>query len=667
YGYAWYGSAVRGCMRLLWQTKSRSTTFSGKLTQTISLLDAYTASNLLSTVGPSRAFSDGELLYPDPSKYALPDDPSMPYLEDIYASPSEVIFTDSSCDDEGVVTDFNNLETTVWILVDLPFGKKAIRTKWVYMNKKDERSVVVRNKARLVAQGHWQEEGIDYNEVFALMARIEAIRIFLAFASYMGCIVYQMDMKSAFLYGTINKEVYMSQPPGFVDPKFPNKVHKVVKALYGLHQASKAWYATLSTFLEQNGYIKGAIDKTLFIKKDKKDIMLVQVYVDDIIFDLESLWKLVKERFEKTEPKNYTDDYLLKTLKTMFEQPDVEASVWRDHKGRLEVEEESEMSLELLRLVRRQLNEGGGLLGIMDFNILLLLFILSVAAWNYCCVVASTPIPVITIPKTANEFAIKAYQLLEDKVLLKLDWAKNHKMKSSLKKTIAFADKGSSNFDTDKIMERMDAMTIKMDAQYKELQSRAKQSTPDLDDDNMPMSHEEEAKFMQAFGRLQSTNAFIKETFMDLKNQLETIAKNHQASIQNLETKFDRIADKQSGRPSGSLPSNTQPNPRGSKAYQPPQARNDHVNAVFTKVKQLSLGVGTERMIININSEMKHSYSNDDTCFSIDVILEEDFDALLDEGSKILYSIRGTILKEEIFFEFDEFMAMAADENFESE
>ncbi|GJY64684.1 putative ribonuclease H-like domain-containing protein [Tanacetum coccineum] len=121
----------------------------------------------------------------------------------------------------------------VWVLVDLPYGKKAIGTKWVYRNKKDERGVVVRNKARLVAQGHRQEEGIDYDEVFAPVARIEAIRIFLAFASFMGFIVYQMDVKSTFLYGTIEEEVYVSQPPGFVDPKFPNKVYKVQKVCIG--------------------------------------------------------------------------------------------------------------------------------------------------------------------------------------------------------------------------------------------------------------------------------------------------------------------------------------------------------------------------------------------------------------------------------------------------
>nr|GEU31478.1 reverse transcriptase domain-containing protein [Tanacetum cinerariifolium] len=202
--------------------------------------------------------------------------------------------------------------------------------------------------------------------------------------------------------------------------------------------------------------------------------------------------------------------------------------------------------------------------------------------------------------KTPNQ----AYQLLEDKVLLKLDWAKNQKTKSSLKKTIAFVDEGNSNFDTDKIMARMDAMTLKMDARYKELQSHAKQPIPDLKDDGIPMSSEEEAKFMQTF-----------QTFMDLKTQLETVAKNHQVSIQNIETKFDKLADKQSGRPSGSLPSNTQPNPR---------------------VSMLSFR-------------------------------EEDLDALLNEGSTILYFIEGTILEEEIFSEFDKFIAMTADENYDSE
>ncbi|GJW45404.1 putative ribonuclease H-like domain-containing protein [Tanacetum coccineum] len=192
----------------------------------------------------------------------------------------------------------------VWILVDLPNGKKAIGTKWVFRNKKDERGIVIRNKARLVAQGHRQEEGIDYEEVFAPVARIEAIRLFLAYASFMGFLVYQMDVKSAFLYGTIEEEVYVTQPPGFKDPDHPNKVYKVVKALYGLHQAPRAWYETLANYLLSNGFNRGKIDQTLFIKKQKGDILLVQVYVDDIIFGLTNkelctgFEKLIKDKFQ---------------------------------------------------------------------------------------------------------------------------------------------------------------------------------------------------------------------------------------------------------------------------------------------------------------------------------------------------------------------------------
>ncbi|GJW43338.1 putative ribonuclease H-like domain-containing protein [Tanacetum coccineum] len=192
----------------------------------------------------------------------------------------------------------------VWVLVDLPKGHRAIGTKWVYRNKKDERGIVVRNKARLVAQGHTQEEGIDYDEVFAPVARIEAIRIFLAYASYMGFTVYQMDVKSAFLYGQIEEEVYVCQPPGFEDPDHPDKVYKVVKALYGLHQAPRAWYDTLATYLLSNGFQRGKIDQTLFIKSQKGHILLVQIYVDDIIFGstkkelCDEFEKLMKDKFQ---------------------------------------------------------------------------------------------------------------------------------------------------------------------------------------------------------------------------------------------------------------------------------------------------------------------------------------------------------------------------------
>ncbi|GJZ31526.1 putative ribonuclease H-like domain-containing protein [Tanacetum coccineum] len=256
----------------------------------------------------------------------FPTDPLMPDLKDIVDLLNTGIFSGAyDAEDVGAEADLNNLETTmnvslipttriqkdhpkdqiigdinsatqtrmfkmseehvmVWTLVDLPKGKRAIGTKWVYINKKDKRGIVVRNKARLVAQGYTQEEGIDYDEVFAHVARIEVIRLFLAYASFMGFIVYQMDVKSAFLYGTIEEEVYVCQPPGFEDPQFLDKVYKVEKALYGLHQAPRAWYETLSTYLLENGFRRGVIDKTLFIKKDRGDILLVQVYVDDILF-----------------------------------------------------------------------------------------------------------------------------------------------------------------------------------------------------------------------------------------------------------------------------------------------------------------------------------------------------------------------------------------------
>nr|GEX04010.1 hypothetical protein [Tanacetum cinerariifolium] len=313
---------------------------------------------------------------------------------DIYDHPINGIFSNASYDDEGTVADFTNLETTVnvsliptskihfihpttiilrdptsavqtrskvnksygahafeellqfkiqkvWILVDLLFGKKAIGTKWVYRNKNDERGIVVRNKARLVAQGHRQEERIDYNEFFAPVARIEAIKIFLAFASFMGFIVYQMDMKSSFLYGTIDEEAYVTQPSGFVDPKYPKKVYKVVKALYGLHQALRSWYATLSTFLLKNGYRRGTIDKTLFIKKDKKDIMLVQVYVNDIIFGFtKKSWcdefkALMKSRFQMSSMGELTFFLGLQPLTKDEEVADVDVHLYRSMIGSL--------------------------------------------------------------------------------------------------------------------------------------------------------------------------------------------------------------------------------------------------------------------------------------------------------------------------------------------
>nr|GEU99952.1 hypothetical protein [Tanacetum cinerariifolium] len=288
------------------------------------------STNTFSAAGPSNIAAS-----PTPGKSScidasqLPDDPDMPELEDITYSDDE--------DDVSAEADFNNLETSitvspipttrvheyhhmiqiigdlssatqtrsmervakdqepkrvhqalkdpswieamqeellqfkmqkVWILVDLPYGKRAIGTKWVFGNKKDERGIVVRNKARLVAQGNTQEEGIDYEEVFA------------------------------------PEEVYVCQPLGFEDPDHPDKVYKVVNTLYGLHQAPRAWYETLANYLLENCFQRGKIDQILFIKRQKGDILLVQIYVDDIIFgstneDLcKSFEKLMKDKFQ---------------------------------------------------------------------------------------------------------------------------------------------------------------------------------------------------------------------------------------------------------------------------------------------------------------------------------------------------------------------------------
>ena len=163
----------------------------------------------------------------------------------------------------------------VWDLVPKPEHQSIIGTKWVFRNKLDESGVVVRNKARLVAQGYNQEEGIDFDETFAPVARLESIRMLLAFACHKNFTLYQMDVKSAFLNGYIMEEVYVKQPPGFENEKYPNHVYKLRKALYGLKQAPRAWYERLSKFLLENGFSMGKVDTTLFIKHHKHEMLIV--------------------------------------------------------------------------------------------------------------------------------------------------------------------------------------------------------------------------------------------------------------------------------------------------------------------------------------------------------------------------------------------------------
>ncbi|GJX89465.1 putative ribonuclease H-like domain-containing protein [Tanacetum coccineum] len=249
------------------------------------------------------------------------DDSEIPPLEDIYQNSTDGIFTTSSYDDEGAVADFTNLETV-----------KGYRLKSgsIDIRKKDERGVVVRNKARLVAQGHRQEEGIDYDEVFAPVARLEAIRIFLAFASYMGFIVYQIDMKSAFLYGKIDEEVYVSQPPGFLDPKYPQKVYKVVKALYGLHQVyvddiifgstKKSWCDEFEALMKSRFQMSSMGELTFFLGlqvKQKEDGIFISQdkYVAEILkkFDFNVLPIETQKPLVKDEEASDVDVHLYRS------------------------------------------------------------------------------------------------------------------------------------------------------------------------------------------------------------------------------------------------------------------------------------------------------------------------------------------------------------------
>ncbi|GJW17593.1 putative ribonuclease H-like domain-containing protein [Tanacetum coccineum] len=160
--------------------------------------------------------------------------------------------------------EFKRLE--VWELVPPPDKAFVISLKWIYKVKLDELGGILKNKARLVARGYRQEEGIDFEESFAPVARLEAIQIFLAFAAHMNMVIYQMDVKTVFLNGNLREEVYVSQPDGFVDQDKPNYVYKLKKALYGLKQAPRAWYDMLSSFLLSNDFSKGSVDPTLFIR-----------------------------------------------------------------------------------------------------------------------------------------------------------------------------------------------------------------------------------------------------------------------------------------------------------------------------------------------------------------------------------------------------------------
>nr|GEZ68341.1 retrovirus-related Pol polyprotein from transposon TNT 1-94 [Tanacetum cinerariifolium] len=199
-------------------------------------------------------------------------------LENIIGQLARPTYKDAlaqSCWIEAMQEEFNKFERLeVWELVPRPDKVMVITLKWIYKVKLDELGGILKNKARLVTCGYHQEEGINFKESFAPVARLEAIRIFLAFTAHENMVVYQMDVKTAFLNGNLREEIYVSYPDGFVDPDNPNHVYKLKKALYGLKQALRAWYDMLSSFLISQDFSKGSVDPTLFIRRNGNDLLL---------------------------------------------------------------------------------------------------------------------------------------------------------------------------------------------------------------------------------------------------------------------------------------------------------------------------------------------------------------------------------------------------------
>nr|GFB83616.1 retrovirus-related Pol polyprotein from transposon TNT 1-94 [Tanacetum cinerariifolium] len=200
-------------------------------------------------------------------------------LEQVIGEPSRPVLIRNQLRSDGDMCMY-----ALTVLVPAPDNISPLTLKWLFKNKHDEEQTVIQNKSRLVVRGYCQEEGIDFEESFAFIARMESIRIFLAYVAHKSFIVFQMDVKTAFLHGSLKEDVYVCQPKGFIDADHPSHVYKLKKALYGLKQAPRAWYNELSTFLLYNHFFKRTIDLTLFIRRFHDDILVVQVYVDDIIF-----------------------------------------------------------------------------------------------------------------------------------------------------------------------------------------------------------------------------------------------------------------------------------------------------------------------------------------------------------------------------------------------
>ncbi|GJU77184.1 retrovirus-related pol polyprotein from transposon TNT 1-94 [Tanacetum coccineum] len=222
-------------------------------------------------------------------------------LEQVIGEPSQPVLTRNQLRTDG---DMCMYALTISIIEPKNVNEAMTDPAWIESMQEELLYTVIRNKTRLVVRGYRQEEGIDFEESFASVARMEAIRIFLAYAAHKSFTVFQMDVKTAFLHGTLKEDVHVCQPEGFIDADHPSHVYKLKKALYGLKQAPRAWYDELSTFLLQNHFFKGTIDPNLFIRRVEDDILVVQVYVDDIIFGsthpryTQLFSDLMKSRFE---------------------------------------------------------------------------------------------------------------------------------------------------------------------------------------------------------------------------------------------------------------------------------------------------------------------------------------------------------------------------------
>ncbi|WCJ34767.1 Retrovirus-related Pol polyprotein from transposon TNT 1-94 [Euphorbia peplus] len=194
-----------------------------------------------------------------------------------------------------------------WVLTDLPKGHKAIDLKWVFKIKKDTSGEIIKHKARIVAKGYVQKHGIDYEEVFAPVTRLETVRLLLALAAKNDWEVHHLDVKSAFLNGELQEEVYVSQPKGYEKEGQESKVYRLLKALYGLRQAPRAWYAQLNKCLQKLGFIKCPFEHAVYTRRDGDESLIIGVYVDDLLITGTSVSAIIKFKEQMSKEFDMSD------------------------------------------------------------------------------------------------------------------------------------------------------------------------------------------------------------------------------------------------------------------------------------------------------------------------------------------------------------------------